>query len=119
MSTASRRATFGPDRIRVRATTTGAELDLECHDRRTVEAVLSALLEDHLDTFDEIARQDQPADGHAAERLLYERLVEQLVKALPKNAPLYGAEVPALADELHEIARPKALPGQRDGEAAA
>jgi hypothetical protein len=113
MSTASRRATFGPDRIRVSATTTGAELDLETHDRRTVEAVLSALLEDHLDTFDEIARQDQPADGHAAERLLYERLVEQLVKALPKNAPLYWAEVPALADALHEIARPKALPGQR------
>lgn len=119
MSTTPRRDLFGPDRIRVRATTSGAELDLETHDRHTVETIVSLLLENHLDDLDEIARKDKPADGHEAERLLYERLVESLAKKLPRTAPLYGAEVPALADELHAIARPKGLPGQRDGEAAA
>jgi hypothetical protein len=110
--------TYGPDRLKVRATLAGAEVDTETHDRKTVENVLDYLL-DNPDVFDEIARQDQPADGHAAERLLYERLVEQLVNTLPKTAPLYGAEVARFADELHTIARPKGLPQQREGGAAA
>lgn len=109
---------FGPDRIRVQPTTSGAEIDTEVHDRQTVETVLGLLLGEFADDFEAIADLKPTHDGRTPERLPYERLVAALVAALPKTAPLYGAEVARMADELHTIARPKGLPSQREAGAA-
>jgi hypothetical protein len=113
------RPSYGPDHLRVNATTTGAEIDTETHDRHTIETVLGLILGEYADDFEAVADLQPTHDGHAPERLPYERLVEQLVTRLPRTAPLYGAEVARMADELHTIARPKGLPQQRKGGEAA
>lgn len=112
------RPAYGPDRLRVNVTTLGVQLDTETHDRHTVETVLDLLLGEMLDDFDTVAALKPTPDGHAPERLPYDRLVAALVARLPRTAPLGVGEAAAMATELHDIARPKGLPSQREAGAA-
>lgn len=107
--------TYGPHRVRVAATPSGAALDV----RALVADVLvelvtnSALFDLFTDWADAIETGSRP-DPYAADPLRLEHLLDQL----DTSAYVYGAEVGRLAEELAEMARPKALPVQQDRRAS-
>lgn len=107
----------GPERIYVRRIPTGVLLDVEHYLTRVLttiaddEELLALLLEYSA------GREPQGHDGHAPERLL----LEQLVRAVGYELPVYGDKVTALADRLRALApvQPLIIPAQREGGAAA
>lgn len=109
---------YGPDRIRIKPTTTGAAIVTTAHDRNTVRTILDLLLDEYADDFDTVAAGLTAPAGHPTGLMPYERLVEQLMGRLPGDAPLHGPEVAAVAKELNDIAKPKGLPSQREAGAA-
>jgi hypothetical protein len=114
-----RPAVTGPYRLYVRRIPTGVLLDVEhylTHVLTTIatdEELLALLLE-----FSADHAAQRGHDGHAAERLLLERIAG----AVGYEVPVYGGEVAALADRLRALAPAPAvvIPAQRrEGGAAA
>ncbi|MCU1668391.1 MAG: hypothetical protein JWP40_1318 [Blastococcus sp.] len=112
----------GPHRIYVEAIPTGARLDITAY----LETAVLALIRDHLDELNDLAELDvsaqhQISTGNSDSYAGHERdaRIEELVAGLSPQLPVYGPQVAKLADALHQIARPKGLPGQRQGGAAA
>ncbi|WP_407553117.1 hypothetical protein QOM21_24050 [Streptomyces sp. Pv4-95] len=104
----------GPFRISVEAIPTGVTLDIS----QFVEALVLDLVTEHADALAEILDEQaepRPHDGHRAETLLVERLVDELATKLP----VYGGQCMALADRIRAVAGPKAVPQQRTAEGGA
>lgn len=118
----------GPFPIRVNATPSGCELDVSSF---LVAAVFTELISkadddpeglvDELKDMAELLRSalHQGKDSHA--RHEFDARMQALVKEFGNDGaiPLYGAAVGRMRDRLAQIAAPRPLPGQREGEAAA
>jgi hypothetical protein len=109
----------GPHRIYVDATSTGAALDINDF----LETFLLGLVRDHGEELAELIELDQAAQhqlshGNDDSQAGHER--DARIQDLVQDARVlvYGSEVAALANALHEVARPKGLPGQRQAGAA-
>jgi hypothetical protein len=110
----------GPHPIHITAIPGGANLDITAYLRNAIHDALDLLTGELLEDFDRAVEQT-PCDPHKVERpedLPFERLVNTLVERVGAPLPVYGQQVAKLADALHQIARPKGLPGQREAGAA-
>lgn len=118
----------GPYPIRVTATPSGAELDVTAF---LFKAVFTEL----------ISKADEDPEGFASEladmadllrsanhgrrdshaRHAFDERMHDMLKTYANDGaiPLYGDQVSRLRDKLAEIATPRPVPSQRDGEAAA
>ncbi|AQS72351.1 hypothetical protein [Streptomyces pactum] len=114
-----RPAVTGPARIYVRRIPTGVMLDLEHPISRAITAIADD--EELLGLFLEYAADRAAAsghDGHAPEALR----LEQILRGVGFEAPVYGEQVAALAERLRALAPAPAvvIPAQRrEGGAAA
>ncbi|MFC8271121.1 hypothetical protein ACFUJR_00970 [Streptomyces sp. NPDC057271] len=124
---ADRTPVDGPFRIHVEPLPTGATLDMT-HYLSTVLLNLAAAAEEdgegllsELVHIAECARQaaHQGPDSHAAHER-DERVADLLAEVADEGkVPVYGLQVFRLAARLNAIGTPKAVPGQRQGGAAA
>lgn len=112
-----RPAVTGPERIYIRRIPTGVLLDVEHYLTRVLttiaddEELLALLLEFAADR-----AKPKKHNGHAPEQLR----LEQLVRAVGYELPVYGKRVAALADRLRALAPAPAvvIPAQREAGAA-
>jgi hypothetical protein len=114
-----RPAVTGPYRVYVRRVPTGVMLDVEHY----LTAVLETIADnpDLLDLLVEMEEDRRTARAHKHDGWEPDQmLVENLLTALGYELPVYGDKVATLADRLRALApAPAAIPGQREGGAAA
>ena len=116
----------GPFRVRVRATTSGAELDVSHYLGVALLSLAAAVEEDPesvLEDLVDLAAWSRTAQGQGKDSHATHERDERLNKLLTEIAddgtiPVYGAQVGALAARLAEIAAPRPVPGQREAGAA-
>jgi hypothetical protein len=114
VSPVSEPAKYGPHRVSVAATPTGATLDVRALVADVLHDIATGPLLDDLYAYAEALETGDHPDPHEPEPLRLERLLD----ALDCRAFVYGGEVGELSQRLADIARPKPLPRQQDRRAS-
>lgn len=94
----------------INATSLAVTADVTPLVRANVTQVLELLAGEFYDDFREIADQEPTGthDGHAPERLGFERLAELLVERMSTKVSLSGPQAVRVAGRMHRLGRPLA-----------